>query len=53
MPHGFFTIEQWKAAKDGRQGKWVAVAHLDACHTLSDAIQGIEKGDRPGFYRVV
>jgi hypothetical protein len=32
--------------------RWLSVQHLDACHTLSDAIAHIEKLDQPGFYRV-
>ena len=52
MPHGFFTIEKW-TTDNGTEARWVAVAHLDACYSLSDALAEIEKWDRPGFFRVV
>jgi hypothetical protein len=53
MPHGFFTIEQWKPPKRGRKPQWIAVAHIDACQSLSDAIRIIEQRNRPGFFRVI
>jgi len=52
MPHGFFTIEQWKRPAPEAEPQWLTVQHLDACHTLSDAIQHLEQLDQPGFYRV-
>jgi len=53
MPYGFFTIEQWKPRKRGGAPEWVAVAHLNAGQTLSDAIRAIEERDKPGFFRVI
>jgi hypothetical protein len=53
MAYGFFTIEQWKRPKPGAKSQWVPIEHLDAHHTLSDALRSIEEGDRAGFYRVV
>ena len=46
MPHGFFTIEEW------RDKTWVPVCHLDADRTLTDALQEIERRGEPGFFRV-
>ena len=53
MPYGFFTIEQWKPARPSGKSQWVAIQHLDAHHTLTDALQAIEERDRAGFYRVI
>ena len=53
MAYGFFTIEQWKPPKRGAKSEWVPVQHLDAHHTLSDALRAIEDRDRAGFYRVI
>jgi hypothetical protein len=53
MPHGFFTIEQWKPPSRGAKPAWVAVQHLDASQTLSDALQAIEARAQRGFFRVV
>jgi hypothetical protein len=47
MPHGFFTIEQW------RNKEWVAVCHLDASRSVSDALKELEGRGKPGFFRVV
>jgi hypothetical protein len=47
MAHGFFTIEQW------RNKKWVAVCHLDASRTITDALKELERHDKPGFFRVI
>jgi hypothetical protein len=51
MPFGFFTVEQW-ARKKGKF-QWSLVGHLDHCHSLSDAIQFLEKKGEPGFFRVI
>jgi len=53
MPHGFFTIEQWKQPASGAEPRWFPVAHLDGCHSLSDATSQLEQLDQPGFYRVL
>ena len=53
MPHGFFTIEQWKPKKRGGKPQWTAVAHIDACESLSSAIQIIQQRNRPGFFRII
>ncbi len=47
MPHGFFTIEQWR----GKQ--WMPVCHLVADRSVSDALQELERRGKPGFFRVV
>jgi hypothetical protein len=53
MPHGFFTVEQWKPAKRGAKPAWVPVLHLDAHHSLTDALLAIKEHDTEGFYRVI
>ena len=53
MPHGFYTIEQWKPRKRGGKAQWVVVAHVNAGASLSDVLQRIEQRDRPGFFRVI
>jgi hypothetical protein len=53
MAYGFFTIEQWKPPKRGAESAWVPILHLDADHSLSDALRAIEDRDQTGFYGVV
>jgi hypothetical protein len=53
MPHGFFTVEQWKRPRPRAKPQWVTVCHLNMGHTLSDAIQTLEDLGKPGFYRIV
>jgi hypothetical protein len=53
MPHGFFTIEQWKTSRKGATSQWTAILHLDSYQTLSKAMEALEKRGRPGLYRVV
>jgi hypothetical protein len=53
MPRGFFTIEQWKPQKRDGEAGWIAVAHVDADHSLSDALQSIQQRDEAGFFRVI
>ena len=47
MAHGFFTIEEW------RNKKWVTVCHLDADQSVADALQELERRNKPGYFRVV
>ena len=47
MPHGFYTIEQWRGKK------WVTVCHLDGGHSLTKAIEELERRGKPGFFRIV
>jgi hypothetical protein len=53
MAHGFFTIERWKPPKQGAKSTWVPVLHLNAEHSLSDALRTIEERDQAVFYRVI
>lgn len=52
MSPGFFTIEQWTRPAPKAEPQWVAVEHLNADHTLSDAIRRVERMGKPGFFRV-
>jgi hypothetical protein len=53
MPHGFFTIEQWKSPRRGARAAWVPVLHLSAEQSLSDALKAIEDRGDTGFFRVI
>ena len=51
MPHGYFTVEQWVSA--GPKPHWDPVLHLDSYQSLSKAMEGLEKREKPGLYRVL
>jgi hypothetical protein len=53
MPHGFFTVEQWKGTSRQAAGQWAPIKHFDACNTLTGVMAWIEAEGRPGFFRVV
>ena len=53
MPHGFFTVEQWKPRRRGGRAEWVAILHLDAGGSVSATVRAIERRGRAGFFRVV
>jgi hypothetical protein len=53
MPHGFFTIEQWKPPKRGAKPAWIPILHLNAGQSLTDAINALEARDNPGFFRII
>ena len=53
MPHGFFTIEQWKAPKRGAKKQWVAILHLNADQSLTKALRALQEIGKPGLYRVI
>ena len=53
MPHGFFTVEQWKVPRAGAKAEWVPVLHLDARQSLTKAIEALEKRGKPGLFRVI
>ena len=46
MPHGFYTIEQWKARS------WTPVLHLDAYQSLTKATHALQTLNRPGLFRI-
>ena len=52
MPHGFFTVEQWKTSQDGTRPQWVPVLHLDSYQSLSKAVEALERRGEPGLFRV-
>src|SRR5881394_366496 len=47
MPHGFFTIEQWK------RPEWIPILHLDSYQSLTKAMAALERRGKPGLFRVV
>ena len=47
MPHGFFTVEQWK------RPHWVPILQLDSYQSLTKAMLALEKRGKPGLFRVV
>jgi len=53
MPHGFFTVEQWKPPKRGEKPQWVPILDLSGDHSLTDAMRAIEERGQPGFFRVI
>jgi hypothetical protein len=53
MPHGFFTVEEWKAPKAGAKSQWIPVLHLDARQSLTKAIAALQKRGKPGLFRVI
>src|SRR6185295_2871561 len=53
MPHGYFTVEQWKRPRNGAAGQWTPILHLDSYQSLTTASGALEKRGRPGLYRVV
>ena len=53
MPHGFFTVEQWKRPHDGAATHWIPILHLDSFQSLTKAMVSLEKRGEPGLFRVV
>src|SRR5579862_4560059 len=53
MPHGYFTIEQWKASKGGAGPRWIPILQLDAYQSLTKAMASLEKRGKRGLYRIV
>jgi hypothetical protein len=53
MPHGFFTVEQWKSSPDGATAQWTPVLHLDSYQSLTKAMAALEKRGEPGLFRVL
>ena len=53
MPHGFFTVEQWKRPQDSATTRWIPILHLDSYQSLTKAIAALEKRGEPGLFRVV
>src|SRR5437016_2079591 len=53
MPHGFFTVEQWKHPQDSGAKHWIPILHLDSCQSLTKAMAALEKRGKPGLFRVV
>jgi len=53
MPHGFFTVEQWKRPQDGGSADWIAILHLDSYQSLTKTMAALEKRGEPGLFRVV
>jgi hypothetical protein len=53
MPHGFFTIEQWRRHGSDARAQWVPIRHVNAGKTLAEVVQSFDSQVTPGFYRVV
>jgi hypothetical protein len=51
MPHGYFTVEQWKPAQEG--AGWMPILHLDSYQSLTKAVQQLERRGKPGLFRVL
>ena len=53
MPHGFFTVEQWKRPPGGTTTHWIPILHLDSHQSLTKAIVLLQKRGKPGLFRVL
>jgi hypothetical protein len=53
MPHGFFTVEQWKRPGNGAATQWIPIFHLDSYQSLTKAVAALERRGEPGLFRVV
>ena len=57
MPHGFFTVEQWKRPASSAAARWIPILHLDSHQSLTKAIAALQKrkneflGEGRGVYR--
>ena len=52
MPHGFFTVEQWKRQVNA-PAQWIPILHLDSYQSLTKAMAALERLGAPGLFRVV
>ncbi len=53
MPHGYFTVEQWKRPQDGGRAQWIPILHLDSHQSLTKAIVALERHGEPGLFRIL
>ena len=53
MPHGYFTIEQWKRPRGSATPSWIPILHLDSYQSLTKAMAALEKRSEPGLFRVL
>jgi len=53
MPHGFFTVEQWRTPQDGASSQWIPILHLDSYQSLTNAVEALERRGKPGLFRIV
>jgi len=53
MPHGFFTVEQWKCPQGSMTSGWIPILRLDAYQSLTKAMAALEKRGKPGLFRVM
>ena len=53
MPHGYFTVEQWKRPAGSESSHWFPVLQLDAHQSLTKAMAALEKRGEPGLFRVL
>lgn len=53
MPHGFFTVEQWKRSQDDATSCWTPIFHLDSYQSLTKAMAALERRGEPGLFRVL
>jgi hypothetical protein len=52
MPHGYYTVEQWKAG-DQNPPAWIPILQLDAYQSLTKATAALKKRDQAGLFRIV
>jgi hypothetical protein len=52
MPHGFFSVEQWKPRVNA-PAQWIPILHLDSYQSLTKAMAALERLGEPGLFRVL
>ena len=53
MPHGYFTIEQWKRPRGSATPSWIPILNLDSYQSLTKAMAALEKRGKPGLFRAL
>ena len=53
MPHGYFTVEQWKHSRNGGKASWTELFHLDSYQSLTKVLAALKTRGEPGLFRVL
>jgi hypothetical protein len=53
MPHGYFTVEQWKRPQRGASAHWTPILYLDSYQSLTKTLAALERRGKPGLFRVL
>src|SRR5215467_1985723 len=52
MPHGYFTVEQWRRSDHGETAQWTPLLHLNSYQSLTKVLAALEKRGKPGLFRL-